>query len=118
MPAAICCDLNRNPDECVFLKVAMAKLGWSDLGQVAHGENTPPPTYYHYGSAHAGMEGHGCSRIDLIFVNKTALAAVQKLCSSIWMWHSQTRLYHSYLSLTVLRRHGYSAQNPAFCYFL
>ena len=75
MPAAICCDLNRNPDECAFLKVAMAKLGWSDLGQDAHGENTPPPTYYHYGSAHAGMEGHGCSRIDLILANPVALAA-------------------------------------------
>ena len=75
MPAAICCDLNRNPDECAYLKVAMAKLGWADLGQLAHGENTPSPTYYHFGSAHAGMEGHGCSRIDLILVNKVALAA-------------------------------------------
>ena len=53
----------------------MAKLGWSDLGQVAHGEGTPPPTYYHDGSAHAGMEGHGCSRICLILVNQVALAA-------------------------------------------
>ena len=77
MPAAICCDLNRNPDECAFLKVAMAKLGWADLGQIAHGEGTSPPTYYHYGAAHEGMQGHGCSRIDLILVNPIALAAFQ-----------------------------------------
>ena len=77
MPAAICCDLNRNPDECAYLKVAMAKLGWADLGQIAHGEGTAPPTYYHYGAAHEGMEGHGCSRIDLILVNTIALAAFQ-----------------------------------------
>ncbi len=70
MPAAICCDLTRNPDECASLKVAMAKLGWSDLDQLAHGETHTSPTYYHYGSAHAGMEGHECSRIDLILVTK------------------------------------------------
>ena len=43
MPAAICCDLNRNPDECAFLKVAMARFGWTDFGQQAHGENHAPP---------------------------------------------------------------------------
>ena len=94
MPAAICCDLNRNPDECAFLKVAMAKLGWTDLGQLVRGEQEAPPTYYHYGSAHDGMTGLGCTRIDLILVNKVALATFK----SYEQLYEQGIAKHSFLS--------------------
>ena len=43
MPAAICCDLNRNPDECAYLRIAMARTGWTDIGQLQHGEADAPP---------------------------------------------------------------------------
>ena len=55
--------------------MAMARTGWTDLGQIGFGELEAPPTYYHLGDAHPGMTGHGCSRIDLILVNTVALAA-------------------------------------------
>ena len=77
MPAAICCDINRNPAECATLRLAMARTGWTDVGQHIVGEQEAPATYYNYGAAHAGMNGHGCSRIDLILVNQVALAALQ-----------------------------------------
>ena len=77
MPAAICCDLNRNPDECAFLRMAMARTGWTDVGQLQYGEEDAPPTYCHSGVAHQGMTGPGCTRIDLILVNALALAAFE-----------------------------------------
>ena len=77
MPAAICCDINRNPAECATLRLAMARTGWTDVGHHIVGESEAPNTYYHYGAAHAGMKGHGCSRIDLILVNQVALAALK-----------------------------------------
>ena len=98
MPAALCCDLNRNPDECAFLKVAMAKLGWTDIGQLVQGEREAPPTYYHYGAAHAGMTGQGCTRIDLILINKVALAAFksyeQLYAQGIAKHHFQSAKFH------------------------
>ena len=59
------------------MRLAMARTGWTDLGQHIVAENEAPDTYYHFGAAHAGMKGHGCSRIDLILVNQVALAALQ-----------------------------------------
>ena len=53
----------------------MARTGWTDVGQLQYGEEDAPPTYCHSGSAHQGMSGPGCTRIDLILV---ALAAFEK----------------------------------------
>ncbi len=78
LPAAICCDLNRNPSECAHLNVALARTGWTDLGQLGTGEAESPPTHYPFGAAHKGMQGLGCSRIDLLLVNTVALAAFTK----------------------------------------
>ena len=78
LPAAICCDLNRDSNECAYLKMALARTGWTELGQVGPGENEAPPAFYHLGAAHEAMSGHGCSRIDLILVNVVALAAFTK----------------------------------------
>ena len=58
--------------------MALARTGWTDLGQVDRGENEAPPTYYHFGAAHEAMTGHGCTRIDLVLVNTVALAAFTK----------------------------------------
>ncbi len=57
----------------------MARAGLTDGCQHIIGESDAPDTYYHYGAAHAGMKGHGCSRIGLILVNQVALAAFKKL---------------------------------------
>ncbi len=78
MPAVICCDLNRNPDECAYLRTAMARTGWVDVGQLLYGEEEAPPTYCQSGAAHKGMTGPGCTRIDLILVNQVALAAFER----------------------------------------
>ena len=77
MPAVICCDLNRNPDECAFLRMAMARTGWTDVGQLQYGEEDAPPTYCQTGAAHKGMTGPGCTRIDLLLANQVALAAFE-----------------------------------------
>ena len=79
----------------------MAKLGWADLGQVAHGGETPPLTYNHYGSAHEGMQGHGCSRIDLILVNKTAPAAFQSYTQAYGCGIAKHRFISATFSLPV-----------------
>ena len=66
MPAVICCDLNRNPDECASLNVAMARIGWTDIGQLVLGEQVAPPTYYRA----IGPVGHidpFCLRRNLFF---------------------------------------------------
>ena len=60
-----------------MLKLAMARTGWTDVGQHKVGENEAPNTYYHFGAAHAGMKGHGCSRIDLILGDQVALATLK-----------------------------------------
>ncbi len=78
MPAAICCDLNRNPDESAYLRMAMARTGWTDLRQLQYGEEDAPPTYWQGGAARKGMTGPGCTRIDLILVNQVALAAFER----------------------------------------
>ena len=89
--------LKQKPDECAFLKVAMAKLGWTDIGQLVQGEQEAPPTYYHYGAAHAGMTGQGCTRIDLILINKVALAAFK----SYEQLYAQGIAKHSFLSAKI-----------------
>ncbi len=78
LPAAICCDLNRAPSECAYLKMVLARTGWTDLGQAMAGENEAPPPDYHFGATHEAMSGHGCTRIDLVLVKMVALAAYKK----------------------------------------
>ena len=59
MPAAICCDINKNLAGCALLQVAMARTGWTDIGQHMLGDAEAPPTCYHFGAPHAGMKGLG-----------------------------------------------------------
>ena len=101
LPAAICCDLNRNPSECAHLNVALARTGWTDLGQLGTGEAESPPTHYPFGAAHKGMQGLGCSRIDLLLVNTVALAAFTKYDQSMDMVLPNTQ--GSLPNLTCLR---------------
>ncbi len=56
--------------------MAMTRTGWTDIGQIEYGEQEAPPTYYYGGAAHKGMQGHGCTRIDVILVNAIALATL------------------------------------------
>ncbi len=58
--------------------MAIARTGWTYLGQLGSGEAEAPPTNYHFGAAHKGMQGLGCSRIDLLLANTVALAAFTK----------------------------------------
>ena len=83
LPAAICCDLNRDPNECAYLKMALARTGWTDLGQVGLGENEAPPTYYHSGAAHEAMSGHGCSRCSSCCIYKSTLRSMGKALRNI-----------------------------------
>ena len=41
------------------------------------GEETAPATYCYNGALDENMEGVGCSRIDLMFVNQVAAAPLQ-----------------------------------------
>ncbi len=78
LPAAICCDLNRDPNECAYMEMALARTGWTDFGQIGIGENAATPHSIILGAAHTEMSGHGCTRIDLVLVNTVALAAFTK----------------------------------------
>ena len=65
LPAAICCDLNRDPNECAYLKGG-TRQNRMDRPRPSYGRgNEALPTYYQFGAAQEAISGHGCTRIDL-----------------------------------------------------
>ena len=74
-PTVIYMDANIDPEQSDVLTLIAESTSWHDIAAELAGEDGPAPTYRKEGP-YPGMTGAGCTRIDMMYLNSAAWAAI------------------------------------------